>query len=337
MIKYRVLLLMILLTTTLFSKEEIFISPKIALKMVNKNNVLFVSLDKSNLLIKRGKKLNHKFLNNFELLGDLPCKNFYICPNELESYLSKIGIQQNDRLIIHDDSYGIYSSVLYTILESIGHKNIAILRGNIKEILDLDPNWEGYKRYVHEMKNTELLRNKDLNQTDKELYVEKLKSLQTKIELLKPHLLVQLNDESHQQDEQSTYKIQKLNRDYLHSKEEFATVLKASILNENNVSMIDVCGLGENLLGEEHHSNSHFKSLSWKSLIDKEKNYLKSDKELEKMFNQLGLNKKGENAVYCMSGGQKAFFIMLAMRQVGFEKVKAFIGDWNIWIGDIDE
>jgi 3-mercaptopyruvate sulfurtransferase SseA len=323
--------------TTLFGKEEIFISPKIALKKVDKNSILFVSLDESNLVIKRGKKFNHNLLDNFEILGRLPCKDFYVCPHKIEAYFSEIGIKNNQALVIHDDSYGIYASTLYTLLESIGHKNISILRGNIKEILDLDPNWESYKKYVHEMRSIETLMNSDKNQTKQKTYIKKFKSVHKKIELLKPHLLVELYDNTNQNIEKSTYQIDKVNRQYLQSKSELEKILKLRVSNENNATIIDVCGLGNELFEKDYSINRYFKSFSWKSLIDQEKRYLKSNEALEKLFNQLELNKKGDNYIHCMSGAQKAFFVMLAMREVGYDNVKAFIGDWNIWMGDIDE
>lgn len=335
--KYKILLLISLIITTLFGKEEIFISPKIALKMVDKNSVLFVSLDESNLVIKRGKKFNHNLLDNFEVLGRLPCKNFYVCPHKIEAYFSEIGIKNNQALVIHDDSYGIYASTLYTVLESLGHTNISILRGNIKEILDLDPNWESYKKYVHEMQDIEFLINSDMNQTKKEAYVKSLKRVQKKIELLKPHLLVELYDNTHQNDENITYKAEKIDRSYLQSRDEFYTSIKKISSNENNVTIMDVCGLGHEFFEKDNTVNGHFKSLSWKSLIDKEKRYLKSNEALENFFDKLEFNKKGDYYIHCMSGAQKAFFVMLAMREVGFQNVKSFIGDWNVWMGDIDE
>jgi 3-mercaptopyruvate sulfurtransferase SseA len=335
--KYKIWILISLIATTLFGKEKIFISPKIALKMVDKSNVIFISLDESNIVIKRGKKFNHELLNSLEILGHLPCENLYLCPDKIEAYFSKIGIQTNNTLIIHDDSYGIYASTLYTVLESLGHTNISILRGNIKEILDLDPNWENYKKYVHQMRNLELLIKTDVNQTKQKAYIENLKSVQKKIELLKPHLLVELHDNTNQNDNNVTYKVKKIDRSYLQSKDEFYTTLQKRISHDNNATVIDVCGLGGVWFEKGNSLNSHFKSISWKSLIDKETRHLESNEALENFFNKLELNKEGDNYVYCMSAAPKAFFVMLAMREVGFKSVKSFIGDWNVWTGDLDE
>lgn len=58
---------------------------------------------------------------------------------------------------------------------------------------------------------------------------------------------------------------------------------------------------------------------------------------LEKLFNKLKLNKDEQHYIYCMSGAQKAFYVMMALRELGYSKVKAFAGDWNTWEGDINE
>jgi 3-mercaptopyruvate sulfurtransferase SseA len=38
-----------------------------------------------------------------------------------------------------------------------------------------------------------------------------------------------------------------------------------------------------------------------------------------------------------MSGSPKAFFVMMALRELGYHKTKVFIGDWNVWVGDMNE
>ena len=39
------------------------------------------------------------------------------------------------------------------------------------------------------------------------------------------------------------------------------------------------------------------------------------------------MSKNDNNYIYCMSGAQKAFYVMMALRELGYSKVKAFIGD----------
>jgi len=335
--RYKILIVFSLILTTLFGKEEIFISPKIALKMVDKNNVLFISLDESNLVIKRGKKFDHKFLTNFDILGKLDCEDLYICANKVESYLSKLGIQASDTLILHDNRYGIDASTLYTVLESVGHKNIAILRGDLKDILDLDPNWDNYQKYVYDMKNIELSMHKDMNKTRTEVSKDKVQSLENKIQLLKPHLLVELSNMKVQNENNSSYEMGTMNRKYLQSKNEFSAVVANSLKEDKNATIVDVCSLEYGLFDKNSSGKQNFLSFSWKALIDKEKRVLKSNEELRNIFARLELRQTKENYLHCMSGAQKAFFVMLALREVGYTKVKAFIGDWNVWIGDIDE
>ena len=103
------------------------------------------------------------------------------------------------------------------------------------------------------------------------------------------------------------------------------------------VKAIDACELIDIVKSDKSSYMSGVKSLSWKELIDKKRKHLRSNESLATLFKKLRLNKNDNNYIYCMSGAQKAFYMMMVLRELGYTKVKAFTGDWNTWVGDINE
>jgi 3-mercaptopyruvate sulfurtransferase SseA len=135
------------------ASDSIFVSPKVALKMIDKNNITFLSLDNASLKIKGSKYLDINLLESSDILGRTGCFPLYVCSDILKKYFSKLGIDSNDELVIYDNSYGISSATLYVMLEHVGHKNISILRGGLNEIAELDLNWKIYNNYLAKLKN----------------------------------------------------------------------------------------------------------------------------------------------------------------------------------------
>lgn len=321
--KFLIPIVVSLLLNTLQSSDKIFTSPKIALKMIDKKTISFISLGTSSLKIKKSIELNLKALASSDILGREGCSAFYVCSDKVEKYFSGFGIGTTDSLVIYDNSYGIEASTLYVILESIGHKNISILRGGLIDIAQLDPNWKIYTNYL------DTLKNEDLNQSKNKI--------RQKINILKPHLLLQDINDTNVENIDSNYRITDTNSDYLLSKKELKRVVKRVRSKESNISIIDACEMID-IVGNNNGSYlPGVKSLSWKDLIDKKKKHLKSNDILEQLFKSLELNKNASNYVYCMAGAEKAFYVMMVLRELGYDKVKAFTGDWNSWVGDISE
>ena len=313
--KFIIFFLLTLVFNSLYANEYIFISPKVSLKMIDKKEITFLALNDSPLKIKKSKIVNMKTLESSDILGRTGCPSFYLCATTLEKYFSSLGIKPNEALVLYDNSYGIDAATLYALLESMGHKNITILRGGLKDISKLDPNWEIYNNYLNEFK-------KDNSKSSK---------IAQKINILKPHLLLQ--ESTHISTVESNYTVIKTNKNYLLGRDTLKKAVRKVQQDESNISIIDVC----EMIDIVNVPSYKMKSLSWRDLIDKEKKHLKSNEVLEKLFNKLKLNKDEQHYIYCMSGAQKAFYVMMALRELGYSKVKAFAGDWNTWEGDINE
>lgn len=318
--KYIIVFLLSFVLNPLLASDKIFTSPKIALKMIDKEDTLFIALDRSSLKIKKSKNIDIRMLEPTDVLGHMECLPFYVCADKIKQYFSKLGIDSKQTLVIYDDSYGMNAATLYVVLESIGHKNMSILRGTITNISKLDPNWKIYHQYLKELKTL------DLNGT----------SLEKKINILKPHLLLQDSNITEVEDIKSDYEISEIKSDYFLSKNELIKAMNQVSLSESNITIIDACRIMD-IFSNNSSFMTGVKSLSWHKLIDKKEKYLKSKEVLEKLFTELKLEKSNNNYIYCMSSAKKAFYVMMALREVGYSKVKAFAGDWNTWIGDINE
>ena len=38
-----------------------------------------------------------------------------------------------------------------------------------------------------------------------------------------------------------------------------------------------------------------------------------------------------------MSGSEKSFYLQMALRLAGYDNVKVFAGNWDVWTGEEDE
>jgi len=335
--KFRIVILLILMFNGLKADQSIFITPKVAVKMINKKGVLFIALDKATLEIKKSKRIKIDSIFSFDILGRLNCSSSYFCLKDLEKLFSSLDIAQNESIIIYDKSYGIKASALYAVLESIGHQNVKILRGGVKDIITLDPNWEMYNRYLNDLRSLVTLIQQDSNETLIMEYASNINSLEQKVRALKPHLLLQKNTIVDGNHRVSNYVIEKINDENFLSKKDLKLLMNRSEEKESNITVIDACGMMNTLDDRSDATLKGITSLSWKVLIDKEEDKIKSNKALEKLFHEVGLSKRNHHYVYCMSGAEKSLFMMMLLREVGYTKAKAFIGDWNVWEGDISE
>lgn len=327
----KLFILSVLFFSLLEALELGVMSPEYALKRIDNTNITFISAEDISHGIHTTKILDVERLINHDILGRTSCPPFSLCPNRIEMILRETGISKEDKLIIYDNSYGIKASTLYVILESIGHKKLRLLNGNFRAIKALDPNQLLYDELLG--KYNKFL--DDENQT-KVNNASSLDILKTKMKVLEPLLLfISLNQASNIT---SNYHIKKddLNTKYLIGKPELLyTVTKIrKERSSSKMKLIDTCSLVDILGNQSGSYVSGVTSIDWRALVDKEKRGYKSLSELKQLFKKANINKEDENYLYCMSGSPKAFYVLYALRMVGYKHVKVFTGDWNVWIGD---
>ena len=315
----KILILLILNINILFcANASIYTDAKLAIQMIEKSNVVFISAEKMQNIIRGSRVIDTSTLFSSYILGKMPCSPLYSCPLEVEEQLSKLGIKNNDFLVLYDKSYGVYASTLYTILESIGHNKMTILNGGAEAISKIDPNQKLYDKYIDEIAK--------LTQKEK----SSIEDIQKKLDILKPHLLVYDKAlESNKRVDKENYELGKGNITFLLSANDLKELVSQVRTGDKNVTIIDSCpmiDIVENRYGNYEVGVTPF---SWKKLIDIEDNRVKSKEELNALFDSF--SKEKEYALYCMEDSNKALFMMTIMRYLGFNKIKAFTGNWSVW------
>jgi len=323
----------------IMANESIYNEAKVALKMIEKRSVEFISAEDSSFFIKGSKLFDIHNFYSADTTGDMRCAPFYACPNRVANYLSLLGVEKNRPLILYDNSYSIYASALYVMLESIGYKNMIILNGGVDAIYRIDPNQKIYDKYKSEIDNLIELKNEKNSTKSFKLNELKIEELRKKLEVIKPYLLTQKKHNTLQKKDKIKYKIDKVNLDYLLSRDDLKQAVKKvrDEGRESNITIIDVCPMVD-IVGSKNGSYiSGVVPISWKKVLNYKDKKILNDEKLLSLFESKGLDKNSEQYLYCMSGSDKALFMMTLLRKVGYSKVKSFTGDWNVWIGGVDE
>ena len=322
--KILILLILNMNLLLLYANEPIYIDAKLAIQMIEKRDITFVVAEKMKEIIRGSKMVDTSTLFSSSILGDMPCSPLYSCPLAVEKKLSKLGIKRDDFLVLYDKSYGVYASTLYSILESLGHQKMTILNGGAEAISKIDPNQKLYNKYIDEIIN--------LSKEEK----SKLEDIQKKLDILKPHLLVQKKSlETSKILEKNSYKIGKGNIDFLLSNNDLKKVIREAQMGDKNITIVDTCPMVDIVGNKYGNYELGVKPFSWKKVIDIEDNRIKSKEELNELFNSFKKDK--EYTLYCMEDSSKALFMMTVMRYIGYNNVKAFTGNWSVWTRGKDE
>ena len=327
------------LFSSLMAVDSPLIEPEVAIKMIGNNGTQFIMAEQNSKAIIGSQNIDIYKLYEGDVLGNSPCEPFYVCPKDIHNYLESIGIKTDQELILYDNHYGVYAATLYAVLESIGHKNMKILNGGFVSIKHLDPNQRIYDRYQNELMEIASLMQKEDNATSMEKLALRTLDLKKKLSVLEPFLLVKDIKSIQNKVEKSNYKVEKNKFNYLVGtkglRQAVEKVRKEG--KKSDTSIIDACSMMD-IVGNKYGSYlPGVHNVDWKEIVDIKKRGFKSKDLLEKIFTEAGLEKEKNHYVYCMSGSPKAFYVSLALRSVGYNNVKVFSGDWNMWTGDIIE
>lgn len=326
------------LFSSLMAVESPLIEPEVAVKMIGNNSTQFIMAEKNSMEIIGSQHIDIAKLYKGDVFGHIPCKPFYICPNDIRDDLERLGIKSNQELILYDNHNGVYASTLYMVLESIGHRNMKIFNGGLISVEKLDPNRRIYNKYSSELMEITSFIQQENNVTTNKKLQEKSLELEEKLTVLKPFLLVQKKKNIPTEKAKSSYKIEKDRFDFNHfvgeKKLHEAVQRLRNEGKKSNISIVDACSMMD-IVGNKYGSyQPGVNSVDWKEIVNHEKRGFKSHELLEKIFAEAGLKKENTHYVYCMSGSAKAFYLSMALRSVGYNKVKAFIGEWSAWTGD---
>ena len=321
----KILILLILnINIVLYANEPLYTDAKLLIQMIEKKEVIFIGAEKMKKIVRGSQVINTSALFSSSILGEMPYSPLYSCPLDIKKQLSELGIKKDDFLVIYDKSYGVYASTLYTILESLGHQKMTILKGGTEAISKIDPNQKIYDKYMQEISA--------LTKKDKSL----LEGIKKKLDILKPHLLVQKNSlVSIKSDENESYQLGKDNLTFLLSSNDLKEIVKEVRMGDKNITIVDTCPMVD-IVGNRYGSyEAGVTPFSWRKIIDIENNSIKSKEKLNTIFSSFP--KEKEYALYCMEDSNKALFMMTVMRYIGYNKVKAFTGNWSVWRDGIDK
>jgi len=335
----KVLCVNIIFFTSLMATSSPIIEAEVAVKLVNHKGVKFIAAEEDSLAIKGAVVMNVEALYGYTTTGVSLCPPFYACPNRVKKYMESLGINNDDELIVYDKSYGINAATLYSIFETVGHKNIKILNGGYAQIQKLDPNQKSYDEYSADLNKIKRLLKIEENVALIEKHKSDIKSLEKILLVLKPLLLIEavkplvINRSSY------TINNKQFNVKYLVEKSALNQAVETlhKDRNESNITIVDSCNMID-IVGNRNGSYlPGVTSIHWKKLVDSKKQGLKSKELLAKIFENAGLNSQKSTYLYCMSGSEKSFYLQIALRLAGYDNVKVFAGNWDVWIGDEHE
>ncbi len=347
-----VLLLWISLSGILLGSQIKLIEPAEAIRLIGNNGVVFVSADDNDAYEK-----NHiigsveMYVHNLHLpdiKGDMRCAPPYICLPKAQSYIQTKGIKNNQMIIAYDNFYGSNATGIYNFFESLGHKDIRVLNGGLEGIKALDPNQQVFDKLKAERKMTKNNIATALN-VGKIDEVEKLKSkakgITAKMNMLEPKLLVQGGKEKLHGESDYQLDPTKFNMEYIADKAEVKKALNDIIKNGENCRSVIIytCSM-EKKTGIEKIDNAvkdgdihGIKFIDWKNITDmKNKKSFKPLKEMQKIFEKLGIKRSQTIYAYCQVDSSASSHIISALRLLDYKKVKVFTGSLDSVDDDIN-
>jgi thiosulfate/3-mercaptopyruvate sulfurtransferase len=337
------------------SMKQYLISGEEAMKLLGKKNVVFVSadayetyeivghIDGSALMYAHG-------LQQTDIGGTVPCAPLLMCIDKAEQKISSKGISNDTMVIVYDDFKGPNATGAWLFFKHFGHENVKILNGGLAAILALDKNQVQYDKYRDEVRNF----SRDVRDAQKNGDTKKAEALNKKIaeltkmmETLEPKLIVQ-KGKKEPKHIPGNYKIDesKIRWDLVASKEDVLKAvedIKAKGRANSKYVIIDSRRMGE-IMGEVtldnvarggHIPGSTF--LEWTNISDADRKL--SFKELEdmrKVFEKHGITKDKTIYPYCHVGAGRSTEFQVALKMLGYENVRTYVGSWNEWGNDMN-
>ncbi len=351
-----------------YANEDILISAEEAIKLIGKDNVMFVSGDTEDVYklghIKGSVSMYAHHLHHSDITGTMHCAPLYRCIDDAEAYIGSKGIDNNTMIIAYDDFKGPNATGVYSFFTSYGHKNIKILNGGRAAIMKIDPvqiKYDALKAEAKKAKRAAKPAKKKLKKakqgkielTDAEIAELKaivaeskktVKELKKKMKAMEKDLMV-VKGEEHVTPR--TYKIDKDNIDFTNiaAKEEVKHAMEDILKNGENSQyvIIDSRAMSE-IIGERKMDHvargGHIpgaKFIEWNKISDlKNKKSFKSAQELKAVYEKYGVDKDKTIYAYCMVGAGRGSEHITALKLLGYKNIKVFTGSWDVWGNDMN-
>lgn len=351
-----------------YVNNDILISAEEAIKLIGKENVMFVSGDTADVYklghIKGSVEMYAHGLHRSDITGNMHCEPLYRCLDDAEIYIGSKGITNDTMIIAYDDFKGPNATGVYSFFRSFGHKNIKILNGGRNAIMEIDPQqikYDALKAKEREERiairdNGRSLRDAKSGKVklsdaevaaleakikDSEALLEEYKA---EMDALEDTLIVVKGDEVV---EPKVYKIAKEDIDirYLARTDEIKHAMEDILKNgkDSKYVIIDSRSMTE-IIGERKMDNvargGHIPGstfMEWDKISDVEnKKSFRSAKDLKEAYAKYGISKDKIIYAYCMVGAGRGSEHITALQLLGYENIKVYTGSWDVWGNDMN-
>lgn len=347
-----IMLMILFLSGLLFGSDIKLIEPEEAIRFIGDKEVMFVSGDSNDTYnsnhIVGSVEMDAHHLHHADIMGNMHCAPFYMCPEEAQEYIRGKGITNDMMIIAYDNFRGSNATGVYSFFESFGHENVRILNGGFDGIRALDPNQKVFDKLKSERKEIGQLvktAKKEGNVDEEKRLISMSGEIKAKMDILEPQLLVRSGKEEEHKRSDYVLDAKKFNPRYIADKTEVKEAVDDILKNgsESKFVIIDTRSMDE-IIGEKKLDNvargGHIpgaKFIEWKNITDMEKKKsFKSLEEMQKVFDKLGITKDKTIYAYCQVGAGRGSHIIAALRLLGYENVKVFTGSWDVWGNDMN-
>jgi thiosulfate/3-mercaptopyruvate sulfurtransferase len=335
------------------SMKEHLVSAKDALKLLGKDNVVFVSGDSHDTYeaighIKGSAEMYAHHLHHSDITGKMDCAPLFMCPQEAQELIGSKGISNDTLVIAYDNFRGPNATGVWAFFKSFGHENVKVLNGGMDAIKLIDENqieYDKYKSEVQDLRRAARDASKNNETKTVEKYEKQIASLEKKMDALEPKLIIQKGKEPKHKKVAYNIDLQKIDWDLIATKDD---VLEASNDlvekgKESDYRIIDTRSMIE-IIGERKMDNvargGHVPGatfLEWNNITDFENKLSFRDlSELQKVFDKYGLKKDQKIYAYCHVGAGRSTEIVVALRMLGYKNAKVYTGSWNEWGNDMN-
>ncbi|NIA03664.1 MAG: sulfurtransferase, partial [Nitrospirae bacterium] len=225
--------------------------------------------------------------------------------------------------------------------------DVAILNGGLDAIRALDPNQRVFDKL--EAQQTALKKEakaaKQAGETKEEKKLEvQVQDIGAKMKLLAGNLLIESGEEDQREPSDYLLDAVKLNTQYIADKAEVKKAVGDILENgdKRKFAIIDARSM-EEIIGtkkiDQVVRGGHIpgaKFIGCENITDvKNKKSFKSTKEMQKIFDKVGITKDQTIYLYSHVGAGRASYVAAALRLLGYENVKVFTGSWDTWGNDL--
>ena len=348
--------------------KTILISADEAIKLIGKENVMFVSGDTPDVYklghIKGSVEMYAHHLHHSDITGKMHCEPLYRCLDDAEAYIGSKGIDNNTLVIAYDDFKGPNATGVYSFFTSFGHKNVKVLNGGRASIMEVDPaqiKYDAIKAEAKKAKNKAKPAAKKLKNAKKgkielteaeeaELKAivkaskKEQKAFKKQLKVLAKDLMVVKGDEHVTP---KTYKLDKEDVDLTNiaGKEELKHAMEDILKNgkDSKYVIIDSRSMTE-IIGERKMDNvargGHIPGstfMEWNKISDVDnKRSFRSAADLKAAYAKYGITPDKTVYAYCMVGAGRGSEHITALKLLGYENIKVFTGSWDVWGNDMN-